>query len=71
VAFEVPKPKLDMEDSILEWLSEPEEEEAVSQPRVIDMSSSKKNGEDSTDSSTADDLRGPIRRKSTPSAQAG
>ena len=66
--FEVPKEKKTLEDSVLDWLTEAEEqefqdEEAVAQPRVINIpknAPSETNGEGS-----GSRRKGPIRIKST------
>lgn len=69
--FEVPKTKT-LEDSVLDWLSEADEqeqalEETVAQPRVISIP--KESAEDS-DSESAQRRKGPIRMKSS-SASTG
>jgi len=59
--FEVPRSK-SLEDSVLDWLSEAEEqEEAVAQPRVISMPK-----EAAADPDSAPRRKGVIRLKSTP-----
>ncbi|MFQ5805686.1 MAG: hypothetical protein ACE5I3_04465 [Phycisphaerae bacterium] len=62
--FEVPRTKT-LEDSVLDWLSEAEQEqekeEAIAQPRVISLPK-----ESASDSSTTVRRKGPIRLKSTP-----
>jgi PHP family Zn ribbon phosphoesterase len=66
--FEVPKKKKTLEDSVLDWLAEGEEEEkeeAVAQPRVINIP--KENSDDS-DGETKSRKQGPIRMKSTPAS---
>lgn len=59
--FQVPEQEKTLEDSVLDWLKEPEgaEEEVVEQPRVINMP--KKTDVDSSDPGVK---RGPIRLKS-------
>ncbi len=55
--FQVPRQQ-SLEDSILDWLTEPDpEEEAVGPPRVISMPNQP------TDADTAKRTRGPIRMK--------
>lgn len=61
--FEVPKQEKGLEDSVLDWLSEAEEQDKevpVDQPRVVTM---KKDENGETDSSSAGRGRGPIRMK--------
>lgn len=61
--FEVPKLEKDLEDSVLDWLSEADEtekENVPDRPRVITMKKDA-NG----DSSSVSRSRGPIRLKST------
>lgn len=66
--FEVPRTKT-LEDSVLDWLSEAEEqerkqEETVAQPRVINIPK-----ESATDSEvTTAKRKGPIRLKSSPAS---
>lgn len=55
--FEVPKAD-SMEDSILSWLSEPEVDEVVDQPRVISMKS-----EQQADAETMKKVKGVVRMK--------
>ncbi|MCH8806184.1 MAG: zinc-ribbon domain-containing protein [Planctomycetes bacterium] len=56
--FRVPQRET-IEDSILDWLNEPEpDEETVAQPRVISMPAK------AADESAAQKVRGPIRLKS-------
>jgi hypothetical protein len=57
--FEVPKAHTSLEDSILDWLTESEnEEETTVQPRVISMPAA-----DSSDSDAGRPARGVIRMK--------
>ncbi|MCG3126179.1 MAG: hypothetical protein CHACPFDD_01009 [Phycisphaerae bacterium] len=57
--FEVPKSD-GLEDSILAWLNEPEDDEAPAQPRVISMQA------EAADPDAVKKSRGPIRMKSEP-----
>jgi hypothetical protein len=56
--FQIPRAQKSLEDSILDWLAAPpEEDEDVAQPRIISMPN------EPTDEETAKRVRGPIRMK--------
>lgn len=62
--FAVPKKDKTLEDSVLDWLSEAEEqdtEETIARPRVINIPKEPASG-----SAASDKRKGPIRLKSTP-----